>query len=171
MREKRARPTGQIRLTYMALVMAAVTGLGQAAPVAPLPTSLPASVDATTSGVQFVGEYRDGLNIRSRYYVVPSSTTDDQLIELATQLHRQQKDAWLWFLNSGEQAKQMMDALPATRNSDYSRYPAQWVKAHTAGHTGLMLAGKGVRQWVLIKGPTSEPVLAKLPCLEKLCTR
>ena len=168
MREKRARPAGQIRLTCVALVMAAVTGLSQAAPE---PAQLSPSVGATPSGVQFIGEYRDGLNIRRRYYVVPASTTDDQLIELATQLHRQQKDAWLWFLNSGEQAKQMMEALPATRNSDYSRYPAQWVKEHTAGHTGLMLAGKGVRQWVLIKGPKSEPVLAKLPCLEKLCAR
>ena len=73
----------------LALATAMMASLSQAESINPVREPKP--VEATTPGVNFAGEYRDGLNIRRRYCVVPANTTDDQLIKLATQLHVSKK--------------------------------------------------------------------------------
>ena len=157
---------------FLAMSLASLAGLSLAQTPTPAPVKSPGTA-ATAGAVQakVVGEYKDGIGIRRKYYVVPADLSDAQLIALATQLHRTEKDAWLWLLNSDTQAAQMMAALPKTVQGDFSNYPGKWVEQHTAGHTGLQALPKGKgRQWVLMKGPYSEQ-LAVLPCLDKLCTQ
>ena len=118
-----------------------------------------------------IGEFTDQRGFRRKYYVVPAGLSDAQLTALARQLHASEKNAWLWLLDSDEQAAQMMATVEKTQTGDMAGYPGKWVEQHTAAHSGLatMPKGKG-RQWLLYKGPYSGQQLGVLPCLDKSCT-
>lgn len=119
-----------------------------------------------------IGEFTDRRGFRRKYYVVPANLSDAQLTELGRQLHATEKNAWLWLLDSDEQAAQMMATVEKTQTGDMAGYPGQWVEQHTAAHSGLAIMPKGKgRQWLLYKGPYSSHQLSVLPCLDKTCTR
>ena len=120
---------------------------------------------------QPIGEFTDRQGFRRKYYVVPAGLSDAQLTALGRQLHATEKNAWLWLLDSDEQAKQMMATVQKTQTGDMTGYPGKWVEQHTAAHSGLALMPKGGRQWLLYKGPYSSQRLDVLPCLDTSCTR
>ena len=113
-----------------------------------------------------IGEFSDRQDFRRKYYVVPAGLSDAQLTALGRQLHAAEKNAWLWLLDSDEQAQQMMATVEKTQTGDMTGYPGQWVAQHTAAHSGLALMPKGGRQWLLYKGPYSSQLLDVLPCLD-----
>ncbi len=122
---------------------------------------------------QPIGEFTDRHGFRRKYYVVPAGLSDAQLTALGRQLHTTEKNAWLWLLDSDEQAKQMMATVEKTQTGDMTGYPGKWVEDHTAAHSGLAIMPKGQgkgRQWLLFKGPYSSKQLTVLPCLDKSCT-
>ena len=118
-----------------------------------------------------IGEFTDQRGFRRKYYVVPAALSDAQLIALARQLHGTEKNAWLWLLDSDEQAQQMMATVAKTQTGDMAGYPGKWVEQHTAAHSGLAVMPKGKgRQWLLYKGPYTSQQLGVLPCLDKSCS-
>lgn len=134
--------------------------------------SAPSAAQVQTA-VKSIGEFTDKRGFRRKYYVVPAGLSDTQLTELGRQLHTTEKNAWLWLLDSDEQAKQMMATVEKTQTGDMTGYPGKWVEDHTVAHSGLAIMPKGQgkgRQWLLFKGPYTSKQLTVLPCLDKSCT-
>ena len=160
----------------LTLLAAAAIGLGAcersatpASPTAAAPTaatSAPAPA-ATPALAEFreLGEYTDQRGFRRVYVLVAPGLDDEQITALAQHLHARENGAWLWFLDSDEQAAAMLAALPATEQGDTSTYPGKWVETHAVAHSVMeIVLGERRSRWMLYKGPYTGTLLATLPC-------
>lgn len=112
--------------------------------------------------VQIVTDLEDGYGFRRVYAVAESGLSDDAVVDLMTELHEEEPDAWWWLYDSDEQADVLADALPRTMEGDMEGYPAEWVEEHTVAHLVMETDGSN-RQWTIYGGWDTSSKLATLP--------
>ena len=164
----------------LTLLAAAAIGLGacerSATPASPAATASTGGTSASApvpaapaapalAEFRELGEYTDQRGFRRVYVLVAPGLDDEQITALAQHLHAREDGAWLWFLDSDEQAAAMLAALPATEQGDTSTYPGKWVETHAVAHSVMeIVLGERRSRWMLYKGPYTGTLLATLPC-------
>lgn len=118
--------------------------------------------DRGSGSVTPIGEFTSRQGLLRQYFLVSPKLTDQQIVTIATRLHDDHPEAWLWLMDDDAQMPQLLKALPATERGDLSTYPSLWVDQHTVAHSVITVGG-GPRQWVLFAGAGTGTELVTLP--------
>ena len=86
---------------------------------------------------------------------VPQGMNDQQIIDLARQLHADQPKDTIWLLDDKSQIRQLLASLPKTAQGDFSTYPREWFDKHCVASIQLAVGG-GKSYWVVVKGSSTD---------------
>lgn len=135
-----------------------------------MPAATTSSASPAIAPVRTLGTFTNRLGFRHLYLLIPTGLDDAQMVALAKSVHVREKDAWLWLLDSDEQASALLAALPKVEKGDVASLPREWFRAHTRAYSVLEIVPKaqgGGRRWALYRGPyATEDLLTVLPCVD-----
>lgn len=107
---------------------------------------------ATDIEGKILGRFRDRLGFERIFVQLTPELREAQLVAIARAWHIREPEGWFWFLNDGEKADEMLNALPDVQQGNAANYPAEWVAAHSLGHIQMELLPGGGKRWTLMRG-------------------
>jgi len=104
--------------------------------------------------VKVLGTYTNRYKMVNKYVLVAKGLTEDELIELASNLHRNERDVSFWFLDDGSKSSQMLGWIKAygEGKADATEPIFDWIADHTVANLQPWVDGKRGKFWVLSKG-------------------
>lgn len=113
-----------------------------------------------------LGTFTTKQNIFRKYVLVESNLSDDEVVDIALQLHMLEPETWFYLMDSDSEFDQMLAALPETEDGNLENWPSDYIEAHYVARTLEEIRGDGkgdtIRAWVVEGGPSRADLVEDL---------
>lgn len=113
-----------------------------------------------------LGTFTTKQKIFRKYVLIESDLSDDQIVDIALQLHMLEPETWFYMMDSDSEFDQMLAALSETENGNLENWPSDYVEAHFVARTleEIRTDGDGdtIRAWVVEGGPSRTALVADI---------